>query len=55
MQYKYFMLSRCLFSCLHLDRISDFWFCRVFGGARGVMVIVVGNEHGETSSNPGRD
>ena len=23
--------------------------------ARGVMVLVVGNEHGETSSNPGRD
>ena len=27
----------------------------VYGGARGVMVIVVGNEHGDTSSNPGRD
>ena len=27
----------------------------LFGGARGVMVIVVGNEHGDTSSNPGRD
>ena len=26
----------------------------VFGGARGVMVIVVGNEHGDTNSNPGR-
>ena len=25
------------------------------GGARGVMVIVVGNEHDHTSSNPGRD
>ena len=25
------------------------------GGARGVMVIVVGNGHGATSSNPGRD
>ena len=24
-------------------------------GARGEMVIVVGNEHGDTSSNPGRD
>ena len=23
------------------------------GGARGVIVIVVGNEHGDTSSNPG--
>ena len=27
----------------------------VFGGARGEMVIVVGNGHGDTSSNPGRD
>ena len=25
------------------------------GGARGVMVIVVRNGHGATSSNPGRD
>ena len=25
------------------------------GGARGVMVIVVGNRHGDTSSNPGPD
>ena len=24
-------------------------------GARGVMVINVGNVHGDTSSNPGRD
>ena len=24
-------------------------------GARGVMVIIVGNGHGDTSSNPGRD
>ena len=27
----------------------------VYGGARGVMVIVVGNGHGDMSSNPGRD
>ena len=26
---------------------------RKYGGARGVMVIVVGNGHGDTSSNPG--
>ena len=25
------------------------------GGARDVIVIVVGNEHGDTSSNPGRN
>ena len=27
----------------------------IYYGARGVMVIVVGNGHGNTSSNPGRD
>ena len=27
---------------------------RDLGGARGVVVIVVGNEHGDTSSNPER-
>ena len=27
----------------------------VYGGARGVIVIVVGNEHGDPISNPGRD
>ncbi len=26
-----------------------------YGSARGVVVIVVGNEHGDSSSNPGRD
>ena len=26
-----------------------------YGSVRGVMVIVVGNGHGATSSNPGRD
>ena len=28
---------------------------RIIWGARGVMVIIVGNGHGDTSSNPGRD
>ena len=28
---------------------------QLFGGARGVMVIVVGNGHGHTSSNPRRE
>ena len=27
----------------------------IYGGARGVVVIAVGNGHGDTSSNPGRD
>ena len=26
-----------------------------YGGARGVMVTVVGNGHSDMSSNPGRD
>ena len=28
---------------------------KILGGARGVTVIVVGNGHGDTSSNPRRD
>ena len=27
----------------------------MFGGARDVMVIVVGNGHSDSSSNPGRE
>ena len=27
----------------------------LLGGAHGVMVIIIGNGHGDTSSNPGRD
>ena len=27
----------------------------IYGGACGIMVIIVGNGHGDTSSNPGRD
>ena len=26
-----------------------------YGGARGVMAIIIANEHGDTSSNPGRN
>ena len=34
-----------------------FWFYGIstFGGTHGVIVIVVGNGHGDSSSNPGRD
>ena len=31
------------------------WPMKYVGGACGVMVIIVGNGHGDTSSNPGRD
>ena len=39
---------------------SQHQFCEIYtlkhkAGANGVMVIVVGNGHGDTSSNPGRD
>ena len=38
---------------LHLNPLSIYIY--ICGGARGVIVIVVGNEHGGTSSNPGRN
>ena len=41
-------------NCLKLRILIQFWpyTIRV---ARGVMVIVAGNGHGDTSSNPGQD
>ena len=41
-----------------LFRRLNFWLSVDYfylAGARGIMVIVVGNGHGDTSSNPGRD
>ena len=41
---------------LHLNKNIIYTFHKfVYGGACGVIVIVVGNGHGDTSSNPGRD
>ena len=41
------------------NRLSERKYCecykRIVKGACGVMVIVVGNGHDDTSSNPGRD
>ena len=37
-----------------IDNMQQNGKCRL-GGARGVMVTVEGNGHGDTSSNPGRD
>ena len=42
-----------LFSNKHDVGCSNVLGCCKRGGARGVMVIVVGNGHGDTSSNPG--
>ena len=38
-----------------VDRVKNKLTVSIAEGARGVMVIVVGNGHGDTSSNPGRD
>ena len=45
-----FIFHTCTQNCVQIS--SGVW---LGGGARGVMVIVVGNGHGDTSSNPGRD
>ena len=61
--FSYF--SRCEFTCViamycryklfNETDIKEVVYKTIRGGARGVMVIVVGNGHGDTSSNPGRD
>ena len=38
---------------MQLLKVSCIYNTIINGGACGVMVIVVGNEHGNTSSNPG--
>ena len=35
--------------------LNCYCYIEILGGACDVMVIVVGNGHGDTSSNPGRD
>ena len=40
---------------LELSLFTKDYYNNYFGGARGVIVIVVGNGHGDTSSNLGRD
>ena len=52
--------------CLHTVKWFQVFLCNsnnltsiiclhTFGGARGVMVIIIENGHGDTSSNSGRD
>ena len=43
-----FLVGFFLFFFLHLYVVTT------FGGARGVVVIIVGNEQRDTSSNPGK-
>ena len=45
------LIKQNVHKSFYLDSVK--WF--QIGGACGVMVIVVGNGHGDTSSNPGRD
>ena len=40
---------------LNLNLGAEFLSLYYYGGARGVMVIVIGNGHGDSSSNPGRE
>ena len=53
-------LGRCIFQKHYVIGVVHVHNClcgvsSASGGARGVFVIVVGNEHDDTSSNPGRD
>ena len=43
--------------CLKMSNfeLDPLYYVHFYGGARGVVVIVVGNGHGDTSSNPDRD
>ena len=47
-------LYHLLYMCLGIGWMEIKWYQSI-GGARGVIVIVVGNGHGDTSSNPRRD
>ena len=53
--YKYISNANVgIFNKLPLYLLNCHYFSNVWN-ACGVMVIVVGNGHGDTSSNPGRD
>ena len=45
-------LHKCI---LALSNLFIYIYKYIYGGARGVMVIIVGNGHGDMSSNPGWD
>ena len=47
--------SRETLLCIKMRTYIGMTTTTLCGGARGVMVIVAGNGHGDTSSNPGRD
>ena len=49
------MCQHTLISPTEYDKLLICYALCVWGGACGVMVIVIENGHGDTSSNPGRD
>ena len=44
-----------IYMYIYIKYIYIYIYIKYFGGARGVMVIVPGYEHGDTSSIPGQD
>ena len=59
-QSKYGSFEFCRNSIEHTSKCQGFEFHKIhvetiYQGARGVMVIVIGNGHNNTSSNPKRD
>ena len=54
--YQHDMMMMMMKLCLKIDLVSYPAQAEgLEGGACGVMVIVIGNGYGDTSSNPGRD
>ena len=50
-----FYLNSATYVLMQYFRNLSITFKYIYGGARGVVVYAVGNERGDTSSNPGRD
>ena len=61
--FVYLCLCLCMYVYVQMYTTASFTeyknftisYKKIFGGARGVMVIVIGIGHDDTSSNPGRD
>ena len=51
----YKQVKSSTFCCSWISTCHFGYYYRKWTGAHGVMVIVIGNEHGDTSSNPRRD
>ena len=51
----YVCMKVCTYACMYLRMYTNMYACMYCGGAHGVMVIVAGYGHADTSSNPGPD